>query len=81
MAGYLRGQLVPSELLAGVLPSGQHPKGVLSHEERGSTAGGVVTAAEGSGKERENRRREGKGENKPWPLHRFREAIELSGVK
>ena len=49
--GYLRGQLAPSGLLEAVLPSGQQPKGVLSHDERSSAVGMVVAAAVGSGDE------------------------------
>lgn len=40
----LQGQFVPSELMAAVFPSGQHPKGVLSQEDRSSTVGIVVVA-------------------------------------
>lgn len=49
--GYLQGQLTPSGLLEAVLPSGQQPKGVLSHDERSSAVGMVVAAAVGSGEE------------------------------
>lgn len=44
---YLHGQLVPSGVRAMVLPSGQHPKGVLSHDERSSPVGRVVAATVG----------------------------------
>lgn len=48
--GYLHGQLVPSEVRAMVLPSGQQPKGVLSQDERASPVGGVVAATVGPAK-------------------------------
>lgn len=44
---YLHGQLVPSGVIAMVLPSGQQPKGVLSQDERSSTVGRVVAATVG----------------------------------
>lgn len=40
----LQGQFVPSELMAGVFPSGQQPNCVLSQEDRSSTLGIVVVA-------------------------------------
>ena len=43
-----QGQLTPSGVLEAVLPSGQQPKGVLSHDERSSAVGMVVAAAMGS---------------------------------
>lgn len=47
----LRGQLVPSGVLDGVLPSGQQPNSVLSQEDRSSAAGTVVLAIVGPGDE------------------------------
>lgn len=44
---YLHGQLVPSGVIAMVLPSGQQPKGVLSQDERTSPVGRVVAATVG----------------------------------
>lgn len=38
----LQGQLVPSGLLAAVLPSGQQPNSLLSQEARSSAVGKVV---------------------------------------
>lgn len=43
-AGNLHGQLVPSELMAAVFPSGQQPKAVLSQEDLSSAVGRVVVA-------------------------------------
>lgn len=42
IGGNLQGQLVFSELLATVFPSGQQPKCVLSQEDRSSAVGRVV---------------------------------------
>lgn len=43
-AGNLHGQLVPSELMAAVFPSGQQPKAVLSQEDLSSAVGREVVA-------------------------------------
>lgn len=43
----LQGQLAPSGVLAGVLPSGQQPNGMLSQEDLSSAVGTVVLATVG----------------------------------
>lgn len=45
----LQGQLAPSGVLDGVLPSGQQPNSVLSQDERSSAVGTVVLATVGPG--------------------------------
>ena len=51
MKGYfdLQGQLAPSGVLAGVLPSGQQPNSLLSQEDLSSAVGRVVLATVGPG--------------------------------
>ena len=51
MNGYfdLQGQLVPSGLLAGVIPSGQQPNSLLSQDNLSSAVGKVVPATVGPG--------------------------------
>lgn len=45
----LQGQLVPSGLLAGVIPSGQQPNSLLSQDNLSSAVGKVVPATVGPG--------------------------------
>ena len=51
LKGYfdLQGQLAPSGVLAGVLPSGQQPNSLLSQEDLSSAVGRVVLATVGPG--------------------------------
>lgn len=58
----LQGQLVPSGVLAGVLPSGQQPNSVLSQDDRSSAAAKVGVDNVGPRGE-ERRGREGRGGN------------------
>lgn len=46
---HLQGQLVPSGVLAGVLPSGQQPNSLLSQDDLSSAVGVVVVAIVGPG--------------------------------